>query len=418
MARPWIILRSSLMSRPAPDPRPAARRPDLSGSARPAVAALATSRHCYGRSRESRRLPRAAPRQGPVDHAPRTRQAPASASASERASARLLAGLLLLAGVLVGVCPLIGVVTTADGSPTGAVTIAAFTAVLPGLLAVALAVTRPTLGLAATAGAGLIGLARLFADLAVLTETDGVTRPELFYETTDRARPFATTGRRVAAAGRGSADGGRRGAGRRTAGPRRRRGFRAGPEPLFGSAPDPAIAARPGGRRSPDDRSREHAADDVGARAERATGRTPRAEPADDRRRLPRRHPADGRCARNALQRGLSHAAGAAARGQPDRRAGRRAAAAARRASALSLPRPCLDRSRPRCWPAPRWRAAVPPLTAVVAVLAGAPTSVSSSAWWGLAGAVVLASAGLLARRRGSVRRSFRRATAARRRRC
>jgi hypothetical protein len=46
--------------------------------------------------------------------------------------------------------------------------------------------------------------------------------------------------------------------------------------------------------------------------------------------------------------------------------------------------------------------AAVPPLTAVVAVLAGAPTSVSSSAWWGLAGAVVLASAGLLARHRGS----------------
>jgi hypothetical protein len=46
--------------------------------------------------------------------------------------------------------------------------------------------------------------------------------------------------------------------------------------------------------------------------------------------------------------------------------------------------------------------AAVPPLTAIVAVLAGAPTSVSSSAWWGLAGAVVLASAGLLARRRST----------------
>ncbi|HEY5116174.1 MAG TPA: hypothetical protein VIJ00_11675, partial [Nakamurella sp.] len=113
---------------------------------------------------------------------------------AERASARLLAGLLLLAGVLVGLCPLIGVVTTADGSPTDAVTIAAFTAVLPGLLAVALAVPRPVLALAATAGAGLIGLARIFADLALLTEIDGVTRPELFYETTDRARPFAATG--------------------------------------------------------------------------------------------------------------------------------------------------------------------------------------------------------------------------------
>ena len=161
----------------------------------------------------------------------------------QRPSALLLAGLLLFTGVLVGVSPVIGVVTTADGSPTGAVTIAAFTAVLPGLLAVALAVTRPMLGLAATAGAGLIGLARLFADLAVLTETDGVTRPELFYETTDRARPFAVTAGGwlllvadvlmvvvgVLAAGRLA----------------RVLAVDSGPEPLFGSVPAPETAPNP-----------------------------------------------------------------------------------------------------------------------------------------------------------------------------
>ena len=43
--------------------------------------------------------------------------------------------------------------------------------------------------------------------------------------------------------------------------------------------------------------------------------------------------------------------------------------------------------------------AAVPSLTAAVAVLAGAPTALSAGAWWGLLGAVVLALSGLLARR-------------------
>ena len=44
--------------------------------------------------------------------------------------------------------------------------------------------------------------------------------------------------------------------------------------------------------------------------------------------------------------------------------------------------------------------AAVPSITAVVAVLTGAPTSLSPVVWWGLAGAVILAGSGLLARRR------------------
>jgi hypothetical protein len=43
--------------------------------------------------------------------------------------------------------------------------------------------------------------------------------------------------------------------------------------------------------------------------------------------------------------------------------------------------------------------AAVPFLTAVVAVAAGAPVGLSAVVWWGLAGAVLLAASGLLARR-------------------
>ena len=113
-----------------------------------------------------------------------------SNSADQRPSL-VLAGLLLVAGVLAGLSPLMGVVVTADGSPTTAATIAAFVAVLPGVLAVVLAVRRPVLGLAATAGAGVIGVVRLLTDLAVVTEADRITRPELFAETTDRARPFA-----------------------------------------------------------------------------------------------------------------------------------------------------------------------------------------------------------------------------------
>ena len=266
---------------------------------------------------------------------------------TERVRARLLAGLLLLAGVLVGVCPLIGVVTTADGSPTGAVTLAAFTAVLPGVLAVALAFTRPVLGLAATAGAGLIGLARLCADLALLTETDGVTRPELFYETTDRARPFATTGGvwlllaadllmvvvGVLAAGRLARDGGEDSG--------------VGPEPLFGSA-----CPGPGDRRAGPVAAGGHhrrrsgtAGGSLGARAERAAGWTPRPEPADDRGRLPGAILLMVGALETPYSGGYLDAAGAAARGEPERCDGRCAASRCSPLSALYAA-PCLDRRR------------------------------------------------------------------------
>ena len=113
-----------------------------------------------------------------------------NSNSADQRNSLVLAGLLLVAGVLAGLSPLLGVVVTADASPTTAATIAAFVAVLPGVLAVVLAARRPLLGLAATAGAGVIGVVRLLTDIAVVTEADRITRPELFAETTDRARPF------------------------------------------------------------------------------------------------------------------------------------------------------------------------------------------------------------------------------------
>ena len=111
--------------------------------------------------------------------------------AAARNRAAMLASLLLAAGVVVAATPVLPVVHPADGAAVSAYAIAGWAAVLPGLLALILAVVRPVLGVAATAGAGLIGIARLLADLAVVAETDRVSRPELFVETTDRARPFA-----------------------------------------------------------------------------------------------------------------------------------------------------------------------------------------------------------------------------------
>ena len=329
---------------------------------------------------------------------------PNPADVTERASARLLAGLLLLAGVLIGVCPLIGVVTTADGSPTGAVTIAAFTAMLPGLLAVALAFTRPTLGLAATAGAGLIGLARLFADLAVLTEADVVTRPELFYETTDRARPFgaAAGGWLLLTADVLMVVVGALAAGRLARVNAEDSG--SGPEPLFGSVPEPATDAN-----DPAGSAAEHGAETGGEQGVDASVAALSRPPGG---RLGRNLPmigvgfigaillmigaletpySGGYLTLRVLPLGSSMTGVLAAALLP-------MIAAVSVVVAAALPRPVAA----ALLSGTALAAAVPALTAIVAVLAGAPTSVTSSVWWGLAGAVVLASAGLLARRRSS----------------
>jgi hypothetical protein len=117
-----------------------------------------------------------------------------SAEAAQRRPALLLASLLLAAGLLVGVSVTVGIASAADSSPVSTSVLAALTAALPGVLALVLALRRPLLGLAATAGGGVVGVVRLLADLAVVTETDRISRPELFAETTDRARPLAAGG--------------------------------------------------------------------------------------------------------------------------------------------------------------------------------------------------------------------------------
>src|SRR6478609_3451222 len=111
-----------------------------------------------------------------------------------RRPALVLSALLLVAGLLAGLTSVVGVAATADGSAVTASTLAAFIPALPGLLALILALRRPSLGLAATAGGGVVGLVRLFADFTVLIDINAVTRPELFVETTDRARPLTASG--------------------------------------------------------------------------------------------------------------------------------------------------------------------------------------------------------------------------------
>ncbi len=101
------------------------------------------------------------------------------------------AAALLVGAVLVGVASLIGVAHTYDGSALGIAHGAVWVVLLPGLLAVVLAAWKPGLGLAFTAGAGVVSLARLIADLPVLTAPNTVIRPELFFEVSARAQPFS-----------------------------------------------------------------------------------------------------------------------------------------------------------------------------------------------------------------------------------
>lgn len=305
--------------------------------------------------------------------------------AAARNRAAMLASLLLAAGVVVAATPVLPVVHPADGAAVSAYAIAGWAAVLPGLLALILAVVRPVLGVAATAGAGLIGIARLLADLAVVAETDRVSRPELFVETTDRARPFAAAAggwvllgadllmivAGVLAARRLAAEVGERD---------ERRG-----DALFGGPPPdpvPAAEADPG----------------VPAAA---------LEPPPGRRRLnlpmlgvgflgavlllvgnldiPYQ---GGYLALRVLPFGTSVSGLAAAVVLSVIAAGAVLVAAA-------LPRDVAQALL--CGTA--LAAAVPSLTAVVAVVAGAPTGLSAVVWWALAGAALLAAAGLLARR-------------------
>ena len=332
--------------------------------------------------------------------------ATAALDAGDRRAAFTLGALLLVTGVLVGASPIVGVVTTADSSPTDAATIAAFTAVLPGLLALGLAVRGPALGLAATAGAGLIGMARFFADLSVITETDAVTRPELFYETTDRARPFsgAAGGWLLLAADVLMVLVGVFAAGRLG----RAVSEDAGPEPAALFASQAIAADPPAGFGDPP----PGAADPplgFGDPPPEATDGSVVALSAPPRGRTSVNLPmiavgflgavllmigaletpySGGYLTLRVLPLGSSVTGVLAAALLP-----LLAAVAVLVAGVLARPLALALLAGTAL------AAAVPFLTAVVVVLLGTPTSVSSSVWWGLAGAIVLAGSGLLARR-------------------
>ena len=102
--------------------------------------------------------------------------------------------LLLAGGVLAGVGALLGTAHTFDGSPLGSVHSAAWTILLPAVLAILVSQRRPLLGLALCAGAGAAAVGRVPADLSVLTDPNSAVRPELFYELTARAQPFTAAG--------------------------------------------------------------------------------------------------------------------------------------------------------------------------------------------------------------------------------
>ena len=100
------------------------------------------------------------------------------------------AALLLLGAAIVGAATLVGVAQTFDRSPPGIATGAVWVVLLPAIVAVVLAASKPTLGLAFTTGAGAVAVVRFIADLAVLTSPNTAIRPELFYERSARAQPF------------------------------------------------------------------------------------------------------------------------------------------------------------------------------------------------------------------------------------
>ena len=317
------------------------------------------------------------------------------AESAERRPALLLSTLLVAAGVIAGVSPVLGIVRTADSSPTTASVGAAFVAVLPGLLAVGLAVRRPSWGLAATAGAGIVGLARLLADLAVLTEADRISRPELFAETTERARPFSPLAGGwvllladllmlvvgVLAATRlaalvSTADGPR-------------------PDDLFGAVgPSPGESHPTGQPQVPE------SPNDVFVAAALSG-------PPAGRRQLNLPMILVGFAGAVLLLvggLGIPYTGGyLALRILPfgSSLTGLLATALLAFLAAIvvvvaaSLPRPIAQ----AMLSGTALAAAVPSLTAVVAVLTGAPTDLSASVWWSLAGSVILAGAGLLARR-------------------
>ncbi len=298
----------------------------------------------------------------------------------------MLAAALVVAGVIAAVGPWFGVVHAADGASVSAFSVARWVAVAPGVLALILAGVRAELGLAATAGAGLVGAAHLLADVAVVTETDRVSRPELFVETTEQARPFgvAAGGWVLLAADAAMVVVGVLAA--RLLATRVSIGNGPPDDVLFGSTP-------------PENREPT----DGGGDAAAVVAMTP----PTGRRRLDLPMVGTGLAGAVLLLVGsldIPYTGGYLdLRLLPFGTSLSGLAAAVLLASIVSgivlvaagLPRDVAQAMLGGTGMA----AAVPSLTAVVAVAAGAPTGLSGVVWWSLAGSAILAASGLLARR-------------------
>jgi len=113
-----------------------------------------------------------------------------TAGAVRRRPALLVAAMLLLGGVMVGFGPTLGVARSYDGSTVGIAAGAVWVVLLPGITAVLISGWKPILGLAVSAGAGMLVLARVVADVSLWTGINTAFRPELFYELSDGALPF------------------------------------------------------------------------------------------------------------------------------------------------------------------------------------------------------------------------------------
>lgn len=103
-------------------------------------------------------------------------------------------GLLAAGAVLAAIAAALGVVSGDVPDSVASAATAALAGLLPALIAVALTLSRPQWGAAVTAGAGIISLGRLCADLAVLWQPASVARPELFYPLSGRAFPLRVNG--------------------------------------------------------------------------------------------------------------------------------------------------------------------------------------------------------------------------------
>jgi hypothetical protein len=108
----------------------------------------------------------------------------------EARSAFRCAGLLLFGAIVSASGALVGVVRTFDGSALGQASGALWVLLLPPVLAVSSIAYRPPIGLAVSAGVGMVSLARLITDLMLSTDPNSVLRPEFFYEVSHSAQPF------------------------------------------------------------------------------------------------------------------------------------------------------------------------------------------------------------------------------------